>query len=207
MKKAKKLLAGLLALLLTVTGVPLYGMKVQAVNGVLTEGDYRYEVNTNGNSVKIKGYNGSGGDVTIPAEIDEKSVTSIDVSAFRDCSSLTSLSIPDTVTSIGDSAFSNCSGLTSLSIPDGVTSIGGHAFYGCSSLTSLSIPDSVTSIGSSTFKGCSSLTSLSVPHGVTSIGSSTFHGCNGLTSLSIPDSVPSVITRPKYRPEAAPENP
>ncbi len=192
MKKAKKLLAGLLALLLTVTGVPLYGMKVQAVNGVLTEGDYRYEVNTNGNSVKIKGYNGSGGDVTIPAEIDEKSVTSIDVSAFRDCSSLTSLSIPDTVTSIGDSAFSGCSGLTSLSIPHGVTSIDDYAFQFCSGLTSLSIPHTVTSIGYSAFSGCSGLTSLSIPDTVTSIGSYAFSGCSSLTSLSIPDTVTSI---------------
>ncbi len=192
MKKAKKLLAGLLALLLTVTGVPLYGMKVQAVDGVLTEGDYRYEVNTNGNSVKITGYNGNGGDVTIPAEIKGKSVTSIGYAAFMDCSGLTNLSIPDTVTYIDDSAFEGCSGLTSLSIPDGVTSIGYYAFKGCSGLTSLSIPDGVTSIRSHAFYGCSGLTSLSIPDTVTSIGIYAFYGCSGLTSLSIPDTVTSI---------------
>ena len=190
-KQAKRMLAGLLALLLAVTGVPLYGMEVQAAE-TLTEGEYQYEVNVDGNSVTITKYIGNGGDITIPTEIAGKSVTSIGSSAFFHCSGLTNLSIPDSVTSIGGSAFSGCSGLTSLSIPDGVTSIESEAFYGCSSLTSLSIPDGVTSIESEAFYGCSSLTSLSIPDGVTSIGYSIFMDCSGLTSLSIPDGVTSI---------------
>ena len=52
------------------------------------------------------------------------------------------------VTRIGDYAFCNCSSLTSVTIPNSVTDIGSGAFSGCSSLTSLTIPNSVTSIGS-----------------------------------------------------------
>ncbi|MBO7377543.1 MAG: leucine-rich repeat domain-containing protein, partial [Clostridia bacterium] len=64
------------------------------------------------------------------------------------------------VTSIGSYAFAYCSSLTSISIPNSVTSIGNGAFAYCSSLTSISIPNSVTSIGSWAFEYCSSLTSI-----------------------------------------------
>ena len=62
--------------------------------------------------------------------------------------------IPDSVTSIGGSAFRGCSSLTSVTIPDSVTSFGSDAFQGCTSLTSVTIPDSVTSIGGWAFYYC-----------------------------------------------------
>ena len=51
-------------------------------------------------------------------------VTQFGGSAFYECSSLTSITIPNSVTSIGDNAFDGCSSLTSITIPEGVTSIG-----------------------------------------------------------------------------------
>ena len=89
-------------------------------------------------------------------EINEKTKVIYD-SAFYNCGSLTSITLPDSVTSIGERAFYNCSSLTSITLPDSVTSIGERAFYNCSSLTSITIPNSVTSIERSAFSGCSSL--------------------------------------------------
>ena len=90
----------------------------------------------------------------------ENGVTSIGAYAFKDCTSLTSVTIPGSVTSIGEYAFYYCEALTSVTIPNSVTSIGTFALKDCTSLTSVTIPDSVTSIGSSAFYGCSSLTDV-----------------------------------------------
>ncbi len=58
---------------------------------------------------------------------------------------------------IGQMTFQNCSSLTSINIPDGVTSIGVDAFRGCSGLTSVTIPNSVTRISGSAFYKCTGL--------------------------------------------------
>jgi uncharacterized repeat protein (TIGR02543 family) len=76
---------------------------------------------------------------------------SIGICAFAYCSSLTSITLPNSVTTIGASAFAYCSSLTSITIPDSVTTIGDGAFYGCTGLTSITIPNSVTSIGGNAF--------------------------------------------------------
>ena len=127
-----------------------------------------------------------GANYTIP-----DGVTSIGISAFTTCFSLTSITIPDSVTSIGVQAFSG-SGLTDITIPDSVTSIGVQAFSHCESLTDITIPDDVTSIGTGAFRGCDKLTSITIPDDVTSIGVHAFWFCESLTSITIPDSVTSI---------------
>ena len=58
------------------------------------------------------------------------------------------------VTSLSESCFKDCSGLTSITIPSSVTSLSNYCFYGCRGLTSITIPSSVTSLGEFCFSDC-----------------------------------------------------
>ena len=120
------------------------------------------------------------------------SVTSIGDGAFRGCSGLTSITIPNGVTSIGFEAFRGCSGLTSITLPDSVTSIGNAAFQGCTELTSIIIPDSVTSIGDWSFYYCPRLTSVTIGNCVTNIGDSAFAYCTSLSKVIIGNKVTNI---------------
>lgn len=126
-------------------------------------------------------YNSYSGKIVIPESINYWGktyiVTSIGNAAFRNCTMLTSITIPESVTEIGTSAFNNCSGLASISIPESVTNIGSSTFSGCSGLNSITIPEGLTGIGDGAFYGCSGLTSITIPKSVTNIGSSAFSGC------------------------------
>src|SRR5213075_1632900 len=63
--------------------------------------------NVNG-AITITGYNGSGGDVTVPGSIDGLPVTAIGNSAFLDRTNINILRMPDSVTRIGAHAFDGC---------------------------------------------------------------------------------------------------
>ena len=85
-------------------------------------------------------------------------LTSIPMAAFRGCSHMTEITLPQGITTIGSTALSGCTLLSSIIIPDGVTNIEATAFNGCTSLDGLLIiPSSVTSIGTDAFRNCSGI--------------------------------------------------
>ena len=155
--------------------------------------DLNYALNSDKKSYSVIGMGtATGTDIVIAPVYEKLPVTSIGEYAFRNCSSLISITIPNSVTSIGRGAFSDCSSLTSITIPNSVTSIGDRAFSYCSSLTSITIPNGVTTIGYRAFYECSSLTGIMIPNSVTSIGDSAFWCCSNLTSITIPNSVTAI---------------
>jgi BspA type Leucine rich repeat region (6 copies) len=140
-----------------------------------------------GNTAYVASSPNASGNVVITNIYDGYPVTSIGETAFIICTSLTSVTIPDSVTSIGGSAFQACTNLTSVTILGSVTNFGPDAFLECTSLTNATI-GGVTSIGIFAFLYCTSLTSVTIGDSVTSIGPEAFYD-TALTSVTIPGSV------------------
>jgi hypothetical protein len=144
----------------------------------------------------VEGYTEGITEVDIPSVITseevEYSVIEIAESVFKGCSSLQSVTIPNSITTIGRWAFNGCSSLQSVTIPNGVTTIKYATFQGCSSLRSVTIPDNVTTIDDAAFDGCSNLQDIKLPESVTTIGRNVFSRCSSLQSITIPDNVTTI---------------
>lgn len=142
----------------------------------------RYAVNTDNSTatvVRNYGYEDMT-EITIPASITVDGTTytvdQIGDHCFSYCSSLTSITIPNSVTQLGDYCFSECTSLTSVNI-NFVAKLGDYCFSGCSSLTSVTIPSSVTELVAGCFSDCTSLTSVTIPNSVTQLVEACFASC------------------------------
>ena len=93
---------------------------------------------------------------------------------FAGCSSLQSVTIPDSVTIIGTSPFEDCSSLQSMTIPDSVTTIGMRAFEDCGNLASVTIPDKLLRIGTRAFNNSSIFKSINFEGNAPALGSHVF---------------------------------
>lgn len=111
--------------------------------------EYKFDVTAGGNI--ITKYKGTEKNIIIPDTIGGERIVDI---SLRENEDIEYVRLPKGLTKIGVSAFQNCTSLTSVKIGKGVTLIGDCAFYDCTDLKNITIPDSVTSIGSNTFIGC-----------------------------------------------------
>lgn len=159
--------------------------------------DLTFTLNPDGVSYSVTDCNASAnGELMIPATYNGYPVSGIDYKAFSFCSSLTSVTIPNSVTSIGSLAFWYCDSLNSVTIPDSVTSIDKRAFLFCSSLTGIWVDENNTVYSSD---ACGALFnkaktvliqapsgiqgSYTISDSVTSIDESAFRGCSSLIGI------------------------
>ena len=186
----KKLLKILLVLVISLP-VIVFGAAENNPVSAIVSGDYAYEL-IDDNSITIINYDGDEKDLTIPSEIDGKTVKRIGYGAFAECKSIETLVIPDTIVAIGDYAFSQCSQLSEITIPYTVVALGQYSLAGCSSLTSVEIPNGISAIPYATFFDCINLTDVVIPEGVKTIGGMVFGNCRALADIDFPTTLTSI---------------
>lgn len=153
----------------------------------LTEGNYKYTINEDGVSVTITGtVDAPQGDITIPGELDGKTVTVLGKSAFARNNAITSVSIPDTVRTIGEGAFSDCSNLASVKFPEELVTLNERAFHKTGITGTLTLPGKVTTVGVSAFE-TTKITKLVLPDSLTTLSLSSFAFNTSLSEITWPD--------------------
>lgn len=100
--------------------------------------------------------------------------------AFRACTALREVKLPDDVRVIGEYAFVYCAALTTVNLSQ-VTRIDKEAFRECTSLAELTT-DNVTAIDENVFWGCTSLQTLKIPK-CTRFDVYIVTGCSSLTRI------------------------
>ena len=168
------------------------------VPGILTAGGNVYTVVNPGRSFR--------GNTAITSITLPRSITTVENSAFYQCSKLKKVSISDLAAWCGISFASddanplyndadlylNGEKVENLVIPSGVTHIADYAFFCCASITNVTVPASVTSIGSKPFRGCDALASVVFEDGATTVFGGMFEHCSALTGISLPESVKNI---------------
>lgn len=119
------------------------------------------------------------------------SLIEIEANAFEGCAALTLVAFNGAnFTTIGPYAFLACTSLTTITLPDTITTIGAYAFQLCSSLYTLrpvnELPSQLVIMGPGVFANTGLLTEPLFPPGITSIPANTFYQSAITGTVSIP---------------------
>lgn len=166
------------------------------------------ELNSDNESYSVTGIGtATDNELIFPSEYNDKPVTAIADHSFANCTSITSIILPDSIEKIENYAFVSCSSLSSVTIMNKNIEIQYWAFGGCSSLTEIKYSGSLANwltikehenlmywgsnkklyIGGAEITG-----NLVIPNGTTSIPSYAFYGCSSITSVTLPSSIKKI---------------
>ena len=127
-------------------------MLVLCIPALAESTDWNYDANY----AILRGYDGAGGDVVVPAEIDGFTVDVIGINVFKG-DTITSLTLPETVLELRSNAVASCEKLTSVMLPQSLVVINRMNFFSCNALSEVTIPASVRYIGDTSFRFCDAL--------------------------------------------------
>lgn len=182
-KNFKRCLSILLILTLVMSIVPISCISVNAAQ-TYTYGDFEYTLNSKDRTAKIVGYKG-GPEAVIPDNIGGNKVISIS-KAFKNNTTITSVSLPDTIAELEVEAFQKCTNLKTVHMNNTIKYINDYSFDGCTSLENINFPENVISIWSYAFRNCTSLKSVSFAK-ILGVSEYAFDGCNQLANVNFSD--------------------
>ncbi|MBQ3141838.1 MAG: leucine-rich repeat domain-containing protein, partial [Clostridia bacterium] len=114
-----------------------------------------------------------------------KEYTAIASAAFKNCTSLTDFTFPDSCNFVLEEAFAGCTSLTFTAPPKGVVFVGTRAFAGCTSLTEANMGEGCDTISNYAFENCTGLKKIYVGMDMAEISASAFVGCPNVEEIEI----------------------
>ena len=159
----------------------------------------------------VTDYDGKAASIAIPETYNGKTITRISAWAFKDCTGITSVSVPSGVTVIDTGAFYGCSSLNELTVAAGnkvyrsegnciISIVTQELMIGCKGSV---IPEkNVKSIANYAFYGCTGLENINIPQNITEIGVSSFEDCVSLTEITFPETLTEIKSSAFERCEA-----
>ncbi len=127
-------------------------MLVLCIPALAESTDWNYDANY----AILRSYDGAGGDVVVPAEIDGFTVDVIGINVFKG-DTIMSLTLPETVLELRSGAVASCERLASVTLPQSLVVINRMNFFSCNALSEITIPAGVRYIGDGSFRCCDAL--------------------------------------------------